>query len=276
MKSVLPIHEYKNEQGHVDIDRICKENEHMFYPAHRHNFYEIIYFIRAKGKQRIDFASYPTTNHQIYCLAPGQIHEMQTDQKEGLSIAFSKELMYQIMSIENTIFANLFHHPEGAKSFTIPKEKQNTFKSLFFLLEEESQKIAPNDKLLRNYLSALLLLCLEIDSPQSAEKRNHRIDQLILEINRSFRNVRNVQYYADQLNVSTKYLNEISKKQLNKTVTQLIHERMILEAKRELAYTHQSIKEIAFALGFNDPAYFNRFFKKMVKSTPETFRKSSR
>jgi hypothetical protein len=132
MKSVLPIHEYKNEQGHVDIDRICKENEHMFYPAHRHNFYEIIYFIRAKGKQRIDFASYSTTNHQIYCLAPGQIHEMQTDQKEGLSIAFSKELMYQIMSIENTIFANLFHHPEGASRVQFQMISKTPSKVCFF------------------------------------------------------------------------------------------------------------------------------------------------
>lgn len=80
--------------------------------------------------------------------------------------------------------------------------------------------------------------------------------------------------YAQKMNVTPKHLNTLCKSALNKTVTDLIHERTVLEAKRYLAYTEKSIKQIATALGFNDLSYFMRFFKKMTKQTPDQFRKS--
>ena len=64
------------------------------------------------------------------------------------------------------------------------------------------------------------------------------------------------------LAVSAKTLAKIVKTHFNKTIGELISERIIIEAKRELYLTNKSIKEIAFDLGYNDEYYFSRFFKK--------------
>ena len=57
--------------------------------------------------------------------------------------------------------------------------------------------------------------------------------------------------------------------------TQLIHSRMLIEAERQLRYTGMSITEIAYYLGFEDPAYFSRFFTKGMGASPRNFRRST-
>ena len=79
--------------------------------------------------------------------------------------------------------------------------------------------------------------------------------------------------YADLMFISPKHLNSLCKKGLNKTVTNLIHERNLIEAKRLLLFTDNSVAEIAFELGFADKSYFMKFFKKHTKLTADMFRK---
>ncbi len=67
---------------------------------------------------------------------------------------------------------------------------------------------------------------------------------------------------------------KIFKTHFNKTLTDLISERIIIEAKRELYLTHKSIKEIAFDLGYNDEHYFSRFFKVNADVSPQMFRET--
>ena len=78
--------------------------------------------------------------------------------------------------------------------------------------------------------------------------------------------------YADLLNISTKALNRISKNHFNKTLTSLIAERIIIEAKRELYLTSKPVKAIAYELGFNDEFYFSRFFKNNAAVSPQIYR----
>ena len=76
------------------------------------------------------------------------------------------------------------------------------------------------------------------------------------------------------LNVSTKtltlYVNECS----NNSPLELINNRIVLEAKRLLRYSILSVKEIAFRLGFEDPSYFGKFFKRLVRQSPADYRES--
>ena len=69
------------------------------------------------------------------------------------------------------------------------------------------------------------------------------------------------------------HLNALCRQTVGKSALELIHERMILEAKRNLVYTSMSISEVSYAIGFSDPAYFTRFFKRQVGLSPKEFRK---
>ena len=80
--------------------------------------------------------------------------------------------------------------------------------------------------------------------------------------------------YAVLLNISPNALAKIAKKYFNKTLTNLIAERIIIEAKRELYLTNKSIKEVAYELGYDDEYYFSRFFKKNVNISPQVYRET--
>jgi len=78
------------------------------------------------------------------------------------------------------------------------------------------------------------------------------------------------------LNISAGHLSEVVKDQSGKSAITHIHERLVLEAKRLLFHTENSIKEVAFQLGFEDASYFNRFFKRITGNTPLDYRSSNR
>jgi AraC-like DNA-binding protein len=103
-------------------------------------------------------------------------------------------------------------------------------------------------------------------------------------INRQFRKLLSHEFktrkspaeYAEALNISLTYLNEVVKKTTGFAVSYWIHMEIVLEAKRLLYHSESSVKEIAYALGYDDPAYFARLFKRMVSVTPGDFRRSYR
>ena len=80
--------------------------------------------------------------------------------------------------------------------------------------------------------------------------------------------------YAEMLSISPKALSKLTKAHFNKTLTDLIAERIIIEAKRELYLTDKTVKEIAYELGYNDEYYFSRFFKKNANVSPQLYRET--
>jgi AraC family transcriptional activator of pobA len=91
-------------------------------------------------------------------------------------------------------------------------------------------------------------------------------------IEQNFKTKHSASDYADLLNISPKALAKITKNHFNKTLTNLIAERIIIEAKRELYLTNKPVKEIAYELGYDDEHYFSRFFKTNAEVSPQMYR----
>lgn len=91
-------------------------------------------------------------------------------------------------------------------------------------------------------------------------------------LNAHFRTQHTVEFYALALNLSPKQLSRNLIQNGGRTAQQLIHDRLLIEAKRLLAYSKLSIKEIAFTIGLEDPAYFSRLFKQKTGINPAAFR----
>ena len=99
-----------------------------------------------------------------------------------------------------------------------------------------------------------------------------RVGQLVELIDQHYKQEKKCEFYASKLALTSKRLNEIVKAERGKTVTQLIHDRIMLEANRDLVFSAKTIKTIAFELGFDDPAYFSRFYRKQMSESPAEFR----
>jgi AraC-like DNA-binding protein len=91
-------------------------------------------------------------------------------------------------------------------------------------------------------------------------------------IEANFRTKHSASEYAELMNISPKALAKITKSHFNKTLTDLISERIIIEAKRELYLTNKAVKEIAYELGYDDEHYFSRFFKNNADVSPQMYR----
>jgi AraC-like DNA-binding protein len=93
-------------------------------------------------------------------------------------------------------------------------------------------------------------------------------------IEKNYKKEQSPSAYADMMNITTKHLNRICRTSLNKTATEVITERSILEAKRMLAQSSSTVMQISDELGYDDNSYFSRLFKKHVGQTPTEFRQA--
>jgi AraC family transcriptional activator of pobA len=134
---------------------------------------------------------------------------------------------------------------------------------------------------------ALLEACLDIvltiaatladpgTDPQQATARD-RIARLNALIGSHYREHRPAAFYADKLGVSVTHLNRIARAGKGRSMNALLTERLISEAQRNLVFSLLSIQQIAYDLGFSDPAYFIRVFTRVTGETPGAFRERER
>jgi AraC family transcriptional activator of pobA len=103
-------------------------------------------------------------------------------------------------------------------------------------------------------------------------KQQFVIQNLKNAIEDNFRTKHSASDYADLLNLTSSSLARVTKNHFNKTLSDLITERIIVEAKRELYLTDKTIKEIAYELGYDDEYYFSRVFKSKTDIAPQLYR----
>ena len=137
-------------------------------------------------------------------------------------------------------------------------------------------------ELLVSYLKIFLITASRLKTdqqPEAAQSVTNAEGPFILQklkdhIELNYKTLHTPGDYADMLNISPKALAKITKAHFNKTLTNMIAERIIIEAKRELYLTNKTVKEIAYELGYNDESYFSRFFKTNADVSPQLYRET--
>ena len=258
----------------IIIERIENRSADIINKPHRHDFYEILWFNREGSKHIVDFQPFPVRKDTIFFMAPGIVHQMNLIGQGGLLLVFSKDFMSQIVLPKEDNFFNLFFSFENLPFVRPDKDELYKLNLLLDLILLEYNNEPNNTGILQSYLRAFLLNAQRIK--EKTEKiisgKSHKyLVKLFQLIEDHYKTDRTATFYSAQLALTPKRVNEIIKARLGKSLTQLLHERLILEAKRELYFGQQSIKEITYMLGFNDPAYFSRFFKKRTGNTPKQF-----
>lgn len=247
---------------------------------HRVHFYHIIVFTHGTGHHSIDFTKYAYDDATLLLVSKGQVQQFQVNPAtKGFVIVFTSEFLY-----ENATELNLFHslhvfeHALFAPCIRLNAEQHYMLRRLSLVIQHEYRKNIDglSGELLRHLLRVMLL---QIERIQETSALSHKVAPHYREFVSFRRSIehdlgksRSVQYYAKQLAVSPKKLNELTRKVLNKPAKEFIEEQVVLEAQRLLAQGNMPIKEIAFRLGFNDPTNLVKFFKKHTRVSPVAFR----
>lgn len=251
-----------------------------FEENHRHQYYEIIWLRRGKGVHMIDMVNYPYSGSVFFLLSPGQIHQISPEEKaDGFIIKFLPGLFKETRDLEETLVnSQLFDNIQAKPMLTIPAAMHTVFEDLLNKMEiEYNSNEVDKETVLHSYLKILLTQIQRLKRSQFTQE-HVRVDaghQLFTKykaaIEKNYKKLHGVQEYADMLSTQARNLNTLCRKFAGKTAGEMIADRILLEARRELYYSTDSIKGIGYSLGFEDPAYFTRFFKKHAGVGPQQY-----
>ena len=204
----------------------------------------------------------------------------------GYTCLFSEDFLKQTERSES-LHQSPFFKIGGTPVLKITEEQRLFLNTIFKkMIEEQKSDYAFKDELIRNYINVIIHEALKLQPSENYEKHNNaasRITSVFLELlERQFPiettdhplQLKTAQDYAQNLNIHANYLNRSVKEVTGKSTTTHISERIITEAKALLQHTDWNIAEIAHALGFEYPTYFNNFFKKLTGTNPKTLRET--
>lgn len=255
--------------------------------AHIHSFYQIIWFKAGKGKHFVDFKEYDVDDNSIFFIAKNQVHYFDANPGyRGILLHFNESFLIQENNeIEYFLKFNLFNNPYQQPSCCVNSRVNYSLDEYLRLIKHElaAKDEFGREELLRTYLKAFLIQVqrrkneLEKNQDQSLFQVGEKRLQLVRFVNlvdKNYKNGMTVTEYAKLLFVSARTLSDLTGQILGKSPSQMIQERIILEAQRMLLHSHLNINQIAFRLGFDDPSYFVKYFKKHTKTSPSEFRRS--
>lgn len=281
----IPIHDFRQDTPDSIAFRVLPLEYKIGYDVsvpHRHNYYEVFFFNEGGGWHDLDFESLPISNHSLHFVSPGQVHEVRRiAESSGFVILFSREFFYFSPGSRDFLFDHpLFHNnhprpylelsqPEWEKIWQLGEDIRNNWKG----------NARYKNDLIRARLHLLLLEAKELFAGRSMQSTDS-VDDLFREfrslLEDKFRTMHKVKEYARTLGVGEKPLNDAVKRGRGKTASEMIHDRIVLEAKRLLLHSDHSAKEIAHFLHFDDPSHFSKFFRKKVGRSPSSFREWTR
>jgi len=273
-------------QPKKQVDFLVDRFEEMVEPdniefPHKHNFYELLWITKGKSKQNIDFKNYSISENTLFFISPGQLHLFEEwNDIEGYVILFTETFFLQIFQNKNILFElsyldNLYENP----FLQLTKEDAIIIQPIIVLIYEESNSSEKSTETIQALLLVLLRRIQKLFSQKSHQNNNNQqiviFKQFKKMVELYFAKNISVSNYASQLNVSTNQLNTFVKAISGKTTTEIIQERIILEAQQLLQFSEFTVSQIADKLGFEDSSYFARYFKKKNGLSPIDFRNKS-
>lgn len=250
---------------------------------HRHNYYTIIWSTATTGKHIIDFNEYLIEPYDIFFVSPDQVHQIITDPKPtGFVILFTPEFLEK-NSIRNDFIANLKLFKKSDETPPL-QPTDHMIKTLTPFAEQMLTAFHTKDDMYMESIGAYLkLFLIECNNQCSlfpgTNTQNIEVGKTIVKnfkaiVEKNYTSSHQVRFYADSLNVTPNYLNEVIKSSINVSAKDFIQNRLILEAKRMIVFTDKSGKEIGFDLGFEDPSHFSKFFKSNTGQSLQDFKQS--
>ncbi len=246
---------------------------------HRHrDLHQVLFMQRGHLVARVDDATESLEAPAIVVVPPSVVHAFSFQPGAvGLVVSFAPGFVRDFAAVGGTLAA--FLDRPAVTTVDGPSMRATDLVSLADMLLREFGRSAPGrHAALRGLLAALLANVLRLayapyEKGSNAAARDlelvARFRQLI---EASYRKHWELAAYAVQLRVSAQRLQRACLNAAGQSPIKLVHLRVLVEAERQLRYTTMSITQIAYHLGFDDPAYFSRFFTRQVGVSPRAFR----
>lgn len=251
---------------------------HWEIKPHRHaDLFQLLYVQRGQAVVDIEGKRNDVLEAAIQVIPPLTVHGFQFSENiEGYVLTLGAPLVTRLESqlgAPLTVLASCGCYPVG--------RDRRSINALFAALLEEYEGSAPaRDVAMHSLVSVLMVWTSrhrQLNTPPSnrGERDQHLLSHFIKLVEQHYREHLSVEIFASRIGVSSVHLNSLCRELAGQTALQIIHQRLLLEAKRNLTYTNMSISQLSDSLGFSDPTYFSRFFRRLGGQTPNAFRQSA-
>ncbi len=250
------------------------------YGVHRDDHHMFLFQQTGNGKMMIDFREVNFHDCVVFCVLPGQVHRMMaSENSSGWLLATDLAFM------DDAHRAVFEEYALCATPVPVDAQMAEILNKSLSLLQEilcHQQDTPFRSQLLRSITQVCTGIFAGIFQQRKQENfiknsRPFKISNTFKSlISKNYKSIKSPAEYAGMLHITSAYLNEAVKNITGFSATYWIQNEVIMEAKRLLCYTDLTVKEISFALGYDDPAYFSRLYHRVTSNTPLAFRKQYR
>lgn len=275
----------QNPKAEFDLIRIqdvitTDYPNHSVEQLHLVKFYIILFIENGQGKHTIDFTDYDCKKGTILTIRKDQLHKFFKNKKlKGYLLLFTGDFLVSYLEkLEAQKSMQLFNESLGFPKVQLSQSQIKEVSNLIHRIKNEYFNI--NDEhsqgIIRSELQVLIAKLYRIKSQKDQVIFDRKYLPEFIEfqkmVEENVHKTNRVKDYAQLLGISTKTLNTITKTILHKTAKEFVDDICITQIKRLLINTELSIKEIAYATGFEETTNFYKYFKRQVQITPEQFR----
>ncbi len=265
----------------LPLEKLTKQYRDQLITPHRTDFYHIFLLGNCSPVHWVDFNPVKTEPYSLLFIDKDRVQQFDPRLPYTGSLLLFTDDFFSVSAADthflksSILFNGLIDHP----AFQLGEIPCGQYQDICRQIanEQEGPADSSTQAILRNWLHNFLLLAEREKRKQgfSEFKKSIDLDYMLLFralLESGFAVNKNVGFYADSLHISEKRLGQASQKILGKHPKAIIDERVLLEAKRLLVYSHQSAKEIGFELGFEEPTNFIKYFRRHTGMTPLAFR----
>ncbi|WP_143436500.1 helix-turn-helix domain-containing protein [Hymenobacter crusticola] len=262
-----------------DLRQLALPDDHDSAAPHRDAHYLLVVLTQGELQLNVDFEPVVLRGAVLALIGPGQVHQLlHAEHPQGWGISFEPGLLESAFQL---VLEQGLSRPYRLDEHT-PFYVRAV--ALLTLLADCQAGAADtySGRTQQTLLMALLSLVAGQLAPEPAavpdrEGRGPQIERAFQQLLRQhYAQWKQPAQYAAALHLSVAHLNDTVKRQTGQSVSAHVQQRTILEAKRLLGFTPRSVKEIGYALGYDEPVYFGKLFKKVTGITPQQFRRQFR
>lgn len=252
---------------------------------HRHtNLFQLLYITRGQAEISFDDQNLTMGTGQLITVPPGTVHGFKfSDDIDGWVISLTDYHLQEILSPAPKLLARLDHAICVDSSNHDDDSTTNPVAFLISQLASEYYGHSTGRLFALRHLLGLLLLDVGRSAPQGdpahlsrQEQKTAKFRKFQMMVETFYKQHKSLEFYAREIGVTTTQLNRIAKDIYGMTASEVLQNRLMLEAKRTLIYTDIAVQQIADELGFRDAGYFSRFFAKKAGLPPAQFRSDHR
>ncbi|MDR2285822.1 MAG: helix-turn-helix domain-containing protein [Sphingobacterium sp.] len=270
--------------SNIDLQRISLEEYTLFDESVQSDFFVILFIDHGHINLRVNQKDVLGIQDQLLFFLPGHFKQVISCDSDSrlILITFTADFFKDLSATVNLVEVMEYYLSKPAESWILDKEERLVFMDNLAELKKRGSKMSSHlfgKEILGNVFLTFLYDIANFNSRHQAVSSLEfgRKEDLVLKflklVDQECLSERRVDYYADKLFVTAKYLSETVKEVTGKTAGIVIDEANITEAKRILADPYQSISKIAYDLNYSSPSFFSKFFKRMTGNSPQEYRR---